>query len=95
MVWISIILFIVMIVTILTPASLVSPVIVNDGRAFLDSLDVCHTATPALSSTGDMPFMNVIPSSAAPAFIISVNEPFPQLFSELILASRNERPPRS
>ena len=95
MVRISIILLIVMFVVILTPASLVSPVSVNDGRAFLSGLNVCHSATPALSSNGDMPCMNVIPGSAAPPVRISFNERFPQLFSELILSSRTERPPWS
>jgi hypothetical protein len=92
---VSLILLVIMAFTVLAPATSFTLMTVDDGRSFLGNLDVCHSAAPALSSNGEMPCIGLTPCSAAPALAISFSEPFHPVYTELILASSNEHPPRS
>ena len=91
--WVSIMLLIVLACTVLAPLSLYSFTI-TQGGSFLANLDVCHSAAPALSSNGEMPCLSECPCSFAPAVSISANEPAYPLFTELLLPTRNEHPPK-
>jgi hypothetical protein len=93
--WVSIILLIVLAFTVLAPLSSFSLTILQKGRSFLANLDVCHSAAPALSSSGEMPCANASLCSFAPTVSISTHEPADSLFTELILTSRNEQPPKA
>ena len=92
---VTFILLVILAVTVLAPMTVVTLISLNDGRSFLGNLDVCHSAAPALSSNGEMPCVGPAPWSVVPALSISFSESVHPVYSELILASRNEHPPRS
>ena len=93
--WISYILLVVLAFTVLAPVASFALVIVNDGRCFLGNLDVCHTAAPALSSNGEMPCVPLSVHNGIPSLSMTNLEPDNPLFTELILTTHNEHPPRS
>jgi hypothetical protein len=93
--WVSVILLIVLTFTVLTPMTLFTFTIMNDEGSFLGNLDVCHAATPALSSNGEMPCVTASICIATPLLTESTNYSLQKDFLELILSSRNEQPPRS
>jgi hypothetical protein len=65
------------------------------GQATIGTLDVCHAAAPALSSSGEMPC--VIECTCHPLYLTlnttaeSINSPF----KPLLFAFQDERPPKS
>jgi hypothetical protein len=71
-----------------------SSVIGHDNKPVLGTLDVCHTATPALASNGEMPCMNECPCGHVPASPVAFAKQFDPLISEFLLITRNERPPQ-
>jgi hypothetical protein len=93
--WVSIILLVVLAFTVLAPLSSFSLTIVQKGSSFLDNLDVCHSAAPALSSSGEMPCVSVCPCSTVPTVSISIHEPFFPRFTERIVIAPNEHPPKA
>jgi hypothetical protein len=93
--WVSVILLIVFAFTVLAPMTLFTLTIVNDGVSFLGNLDVCHSAAPALSSNGEMPCVPMAVHRVIPSLSMTNHEPGNPLFTELILTTRNEHPPRS
>ena len=93
--WVSVILLIILTCTALAPMTLFTFTIVHDGVSFLGNLDVCHAAAPALSSNGEMPCVPIVVHSAIPTLSMTSHEPGNPLFTELILTTRNEHPPRS
>jgi len=93
--WVTFILLVVLAFTVLAPMTAFTLINLNDGRSFLGNLDVCHSAAPALSSNGEMPCVSACPCSSVPMVPISSVAPSPQFFTEILLASRNEQPPRS
>ena len=93
--WVSSILLVVLAFTVFAPMTMFSFPVADDGRSVLADLDVCRSAAPALSSSGEMPCVNACLCSFAPAVSISTHEPADSLFTELILTSRNEQPPKA
>jgi hypothetical protein len=93
--WVSVILLIIFAFTVLAPVTSFTHMAVNDGRSFLGTLDVCHSAAPALSSNGEMPCVPIAVHSVIPSLSMTNHEPGSPLFTELILTTRNEHPPRS
>jgi hypothetical protein len=92
---VTFILLIVLSFTVLAPVTSFTFMAVNDGRSFLGTLDVCHSAAPALSSNGEMPCVGLAPFSAPPALSVFFTEPVQPVFTELILTTSSEHPPRS
>lgn len=92
---VTFILLAVIVVMIFAPMTLFTPMAVNDGRSFLGNLDVCHSATPAIASNGEMPCVTASICIATPLLTESFNYSLQKVFLELILSSRNEQPPRS
>jgi hypothetical protein len=92
---VSVILLVVLAFTVFAPMTSYTLMVVNDGRAFLGTLDVCHSAAPALSSNGEMPCVPIAVHSAIPSLSMMNLEPGNPLFTELILTTCNEHPPRS
>jgi hypothetical protein len=92
---VSIILLVVLAFTVFAPMTSYTLIAVNDGRAFLGTLDVCHSAAPALSSNGEMPCVPIAVHCAIPSLSMMNLEPGNPLFTELILTTCNEHPPRS
>ena len=92
---VTFILLVVLAFAVLGPVTVFTPVVMNDGHSFLGNLDVCHAATPALSSSGEMPCVTPVSCNNAPSLSVSFTGPVHTISVELILASRNEQPPKS
>jgi hypothetical protein len=93
--WVTIILLVVLAFTVLAPLSSFTLTIVQKDRSFLANLDVCHSAAPALSSSGEMPCVIICPCSSVPTVSISAHEPFLPRFTERIIIAPNEHPPKA
>ena len=89
------ILLVLLVITAVAPVTCFAIVITNDGSSFLGNLDVCHSATPALSSNGEAPCVSLAFCSIVPSFSVSFTEPVHPVYSELILTSSSEHPPKS
>lgn len=92
---VTFILLVVLAFTVLAPVTLFTFVTVSDGSSSLGTLDVCHSAAPALSSNGEMPAIGLAPFSAPPSLFVSFSEPVQPVLTELILTRSSEHPPRS
>jgi hypothetical protein len=91
--WKAIIVLLTIALSIIVPPSL-SVTIADGGHSMIGTLDICHSATPALSSNGDMPCVNEcqcnpVPLAQHKAFEI-VNPPC----KPLLIAFQDERPPK-
>lgn len=94
--WATVMLLLVLAFTVLTPVSSFSLFIAAEhGDEALATLDVCHSAAPALSSNGEMPCLQMTAMSIIPAVFITFHETAHPVFTELILTTRNEQPPQS
>jgi len=93
--WVSTILLVVIAVTALAPLSMFTLINAGSDEPSLGTLDVCHSAAPALSVHGEMPCVTASISTAAPLLSESTNVSFQKIFIELILTSRNEQPPQA
>jgi hypothetical protein len=92
---VTFILLIVLAFTVLAPLASFTIITVDDGRSFLGNLDVCHAAAPALSSNGEMPCVPIAVHNVVPSLSMTDHKTGNPLFTELILTTRNEHPPRS
>jgi hypothetical protein len=91
--WQAVIILFAIAVSIAVPPSL-SLNAVHDKRAEIGILDICHSATPALSSNGDMPGINALFCRLFPlvACIVSIQNA-PSLKTSII-AFQDEHPPK-
>jgi hypothetical protein len=91
--WQALIILAAIVVSIIVPSSL--PLLSNhDGQAAIGTLDVCHSATPAISSNGDMPCVNECPCQAPLLALSSATEVLNPLFKPFFIAFQDERPPK-
>lgn len=91
--WLSAIILVVLLVAVATPTA--RPIIVcREGTAAFVTLDLCHSSTPAVSSAGKMPAVNGCVYGHIPGMSITVFGQNDPLFTQLLLISRNERPPQ-
>jgi hypothetical protein len=67
----------------------------HGGQASIGILDVCQSATPALSSNGDMPCINGCPCNALPLALEDTMKIVPILSKPYFVANQDERPPKS
>ena len=88
----TIILLITILVSAFLPASLPYLALTNVDQS-IGALDVCHSSTPAISSGGEMPFLNERPCSVDPSSIIVFSPDSSPLFTQALFSLRNERPP--
>ena len=79
--------------SIIVPPSL-SLTIADGGHSMIGTLDVCHSATPALSSNGDMPCVNECPCNFFPFAQHAVSEIVSPPSKPLFIAFQDERPPK-
>ncbi|MHB8845257.1 MAG: hypothetical protein ACYC7L_11000 [Nitrospirota bacterium] len=94
--WTTVMLLIVLAFTVLTPSSSFSLVAAAEqGGEEFANLDVCHSAAPALSANGEMPFLNMAIADHVPVFLRTTDAPYNPVFTELILTTRNEQPPQA
>ena len=91
--WQALIILAAIVVSIIVPSSL--PLLFNhDGQTAIGTLDVCHSATPALSSNGDMPCVNEWPCHAPLLDLSAVFEIKSPPFKPFLIAFQDERPPK-
>jgi hypothetical protein len=68
----------------------------NHGdRAEIRMLDVCHSATPALSSNGEMPCVFTRPSSQVPVASIARANISDPIFPQFLFPQQNDQPPKA
>lgn len=91
--WKAIIVLLAIALSIIVPPSL-SLTIADGGHAVIGTLDVCHSATPALSSNGDMPCVNECPSYPFPLALHKASEIVNPSNKPLLIAFQDERPPK-
>ena len=91
--WQAIIVLLAITLSIAVPASL-SLTCDHGGLAAIGTLDVCHSATPALSSSGDM---QCIQCSCHPLPLVlqETSEIVNSHFKQAITAFQDERPPKA
>jgi hypothetical protein len=92
--WVTVILLIVIVFTVLAPLSSFSLTIDGQEKPLLGNLDVCNSATNALCSIGEMPCVNINPSDLLPYLSITTSDSFHPLFTEAVFTAPNEHPPR-
>jgi len=92
--WNAIIVLLAIALSIVVPPVL--PIMVAQGsQAELGTLDVCHSATPALSSNGDMPCINESMNWPLPQGLSKVSAVAAPCFKPFSIAFQDERPPKS
>jgi len=89
----AIIVLIALSLTVLAPPSF-ALTIHGDKAPVLGILDVCHTATPALSSNGEMPCVHVSVSLSLPLALNKVTEIVNPPFHPFHIAFQDELPPK-
>ncbi len=92
---ISLILLAVILLTAFSPLSALTFPASADGGPVLGMLDVCRQASPAVSSQGLMPCISEVPFVHQPVLASACTVCSIQLFSQFLLASRQERPPQA
>lgn len=92
---VSCILLVVLLLTALSPLSALTFPVKGHEEPVLGTLDVCRSASPALSSNGSMPCMSECPATHVPAQIVAVAQCCIPLFSQFLLPSQNDRPPQA
>lgn len=80
--------------SIVVPPSLSLTATAHGGQAMLGTLDVCHAATPALASNGDMPCMNEGMCCPLPLAQYKAPEIANPPFQPFFIAFQDERPPK-
>ena len=90
--WQTIIVLLAITLSIVIPASL--PLIGRGGQTAIGTLDVCHSATPALSSNGEMPCLNEYSSSPLPLALQEIIRVVSLLDTSAFIVLQDERPPK-
>ena len=91
--WKALIVLLAIALSIVIPPSL--PFLSDHGAmAAIGTLDVCHSAIPALSSNGDMPCVNECTCGHLPLGQFKKAEIVNPLFKPSAISFQDERPPR-
>jgi hypothetical protein len=92
--WQAVIVLLAIALSIVVPPSL--PLLSDHGAiAAIGALDVCHSATPALSSNGDMPCVHECPCGHLPMSEYKNAKIFTPPFKPLLISFQDERPPKA
>jgi hypothetical protein len=92
--WSALIVLLAIALSSVVPPSL--PYLSDHGAmAAIGTLDVCHSAMPALSGNGDMPCMNECPCRHLPLAESKYSEFIIPPFKPLLIAFQDERPPEA
>ena len=90
--WQSIILLLAITLSIVVPPSL--QLAGRGAQAAIGTLDVCHSATPALSSDGEMPCLTECSGSPLPLALQEVIHLLSLPDTSIFIAFQDERPPK-
>ena len=66
----------------------------HGGQSLIGTLDVCHSAIPALSSNGEMPCLNECSNSPLPLALQEVVHIVSLPDKPVFIAFQDERPPK-
>jgi hypothetical protein len=91
--WESVIVLAAITLSIIVPPSL--PLAYRGGQAEIGTLDVCHSATPALSSNGDMPCAIECPCLPLPLALAENARVHNSSIQAFFLTRNQERPPEA
>lgn len=92
--WQAAVILLAIALSIVVPPSL--PLAISQGNQVeIGTADVCHSASPALSSNGDMPCLSQSPCHLLPLLQNTVVETASQHFKPSITAFQDERPPKA
>ncbi len=91
--WMAVIVLLAIALSIVIPPSL-SMMIADKGHSRIGTLDVCHSAAPALSSDGDMPCMNETVCRPLRLAVYEVSRISSPRCKSLFIAFQEERPPK-
>jgi hypothetical protein len=92
--WQAFIVLLAIALSVVLPPSL--PFLSDHGAmAAIGTLDVCHSAMPALSANGDMPCVNECSCRPLPLAECKNAEVFTPPFKPLLIAFQDERPPEA
>jgi hypothetical protein len=92
--WQAVIVLVAIAVSIVVPPSL-PRTIAHDVKSTIGTLNVCPSATPALSSNGEMPCINAVPCTHNPALYVAFCKSTDLVFTQLFLLKQNEHPPKA
>jgi hypothetical protein len=92
--WQALIVLIVIIVSIVSSPSL-PQTFAKEGKSVIGILNVCHSATPALSSNGDMPCVTEYSCSHVPTPSVASSESPHSFLTQMLFPNLNEHPPKT
>jgi hypothetical protein len=93
--WWASVLLIILGWTILLPSAPAHVFLEQPGHEVLSDVDVCHSAAPAVSTSGDMPCINESSSSPVPSLTAVFAQQFQPVLTQLILSTQNGHPPKA
>ncbi len=90
--WLSILILVTLLHNFLAPHPFISSVTYDEGVSVV-TLDVCDTAASEFTTDDDAPVLIQNPGVQGPVFSVTYTKPFNHVFAQLLLTSKNERPP--
>ncbi len=92
--WQAIIVLAAIALSIVIPPSL--PLVTENGaQASIGTLDICHSAIPALSSSGEMPCVGECPCLPSPLSRTEILHTADLSFKPFLIPFQDERPPKA
>lgn len=93
--WKALIVLLAIALSIVAPPSL--PFLFDHGAIeAIETLDVCHSAIPALSSNGEMPWVNAATAAdLLPSTLLEISQIVNSPCKPCFIAYQDERPPKS
>lgn len=92
--WQTLIILLAIALSIIVPPSL--PFLPDHGAmATIGTLDVCHSAMPALAANGDMPCVNEYPCRPLHLELYDISEIVNPLLKLSAMSFQDERPPKA
>jgi hypothetical protein len=92
--WQALIVLIAIIVSVVSPPSL-PQTLTKEEKSMIGILDVCQSATPSISSNGDMPCVNECLYSHVPATFVAFSDSHHSVLTQMLFPKLNERPPKA
>ena len=92
---ISILLLTVLLFTALAPTVVLTFSVAREGAPVLGMLDVCRQASPAVSSSGLMPYIHQCPCVPIPSLFVTYLESSTHMFPQFLLSHQYDRPPQA
>lgn len=92
--WKAVIVLLAISFTIFAPPSLPLTA-AHDGHSRIGSLDICHSAIPAISANGEMPCITPGPAVHCPTIFIALTASQKPFFLQPLFTFDSEHPPKA